>query len=112
MVPTNKILRGDWIELLKALPDRSVHCCVTSPPYWGQRLYGWGGNGSCDKMKRPHDFDGADPIQTCSLCGMKAPLLGLEKTPEEHIEKLVAGFREVHRVLRDDGVLSINYGDK
>lgn len=78
----NKIICGDWITELKKLPDGIFHCCVTSPPYWGQRDYG------CDGQ------------------------LGLEKTPEEHIEKLVEGFREVRRVLRDDGVLWLNYGDK
>jgi DNA modification methylase len=78
----NKIICGDWIAELKKLPDGIFHCCVTSPPYWGQRDYGVKGQ------------------------------LGLEKTPEEHIEKLVEGFREVRRVLRDDGVLFLNYGDK
>lgn len=78
----NKIICGDWIEALKSLPNSVFHCCVTSPPYWGQRDYGCKGQ------------------------------LGLEKTPEEHIQKLVEGFREVRRVLRDDGVLWLNYGDK
>ena len=78
----NQIICGDWIEALKGLPDNVFHCCVTSPPYWGQRDYG------CDGQ------------------------LGLEKTPEEHIEKLVEGFHEVRRVLRDDGVLWVNYGVK
>ena len=78
----NTIECGDWIEVLKSLPDGIFHCVVTSPPYWGQRDYG------CDGQ------------------------LGLEKTPEEHIEKLVEGFREVRRVLRPDGVLWLNYGDK
>jgi len=78
----NKILHGDWIEQLRSLPNGIFHCCITSPPYWGQRNYGELGQ------------------------------LGLEKTPEEHIEKLVTGFREVRRVLRDDGSLFVNYGDK
>lgn len=63
------------------LPDKSVHCVVTSPPYWGLRDYGVPGQ------------------------------LGLEKTPEEYIEKMVAVFREVWRVLRDDGSLWLNIGD-
>jgi len=79
---TDQIIQGDWIKVMKSLPDKSVHCCVTSPPYWGQRNYGVDGQ------------------------------LGLEKTPEEHIENLVAGFRQVRRILRDDGVLWLNYGDK
>lgn len=78
----NKLLIGDWIEVLKTLPDNTYHCCITSPPYWMQRNYG---------VKNQ---------------------LGMEKTPELHIEKLVTGFREVKRVLRDDGVFWLNYGDK
>ena len=66
------------------LPDRSVHCCVTSPPYWGLRKY------AGDQGDEP---------------------LGLEPTPERHIERTVQWAREVHRVLRDDGVAWINYGD-
>lgn len=76
-----RILCGDWIKCLKMLPDESVHCCVTSPPYWGLRDYGVTGQ------------------------------LGLEKTPEEYIAKVVAGFREVRRVLRKDGTLWLNMGD-
>lgn len=75
------ILQGDWIEQLRTLPDESVQCCVTSPPYWGLRDYGVAGQ------------------------------LGLEKAPEEYVAKLVAGFREVRRVLRKDGTLWLNLGD-
>jgi DNA modification methylase len=81
-LPINQIICGDWIEKLGPIPDKTYHLVVTSPPYWGHRDYGVDGQ------------------------------LGLEKTPEEHIEKLVAGFREVRRVLRDDGVLFLNYGPK
>ncbi len=76
-----KILQGDWIEQLKTLASESVQCVVTSPPYWGLRDYGVSGQ------------------------------LGLEKTPEEYVEKLVTGFREVKRVLRKDGTLWLNLGD-
>ena len=62
----------------------SVHCCVTSPPYWGLRKYA--------------GEQGTEP-------------LGLEATPERHIERTVAWAREVWRVLRDDGVLWLNLGD-
>lgn len=72
---------GDCIEVLPQLPDSSVHCCVTSPPYWGLRDYGTVGQ------------------------------VGLEKTPEEYTERLVEIFREVRRVLRDDGTLWLNLGD-
>lgn len=75
------VLQGDWMEQLRTLPDASVQCCVTSPPYFNQRNYGVDGQ------------------------------LGLEKTPEEYISKLVEGFREVRRVLRDDGVMFLNLGD-
>lgn len=76
-----KIYVGDALECLKKLPDNSVDCCITSPPYWGLRDYGVGGQ------------------------------LGLEKTPEEHIAALVKVFREVHRVLKPEGTLWVNYGD-
>lgn len=75
------VLQGDWVEQLRTLRDASVHCCVTSPPYWGLRDYGVEGQ------------------------------LGLEKTPEEYVAKMVEGFREVRRVLRDDGTLWLNLGD-
>ena len=109
----NTIINGDWVEVLKTLPSNLVHCCVTSPPYYGQRLYGWGGDGSCEEKEVPHKWQPvSDSIQLCQKCGMQAPILGLESTPEEHIEKLVVGFRELKRVLRDDGILFLNEGDK
>jgi DNA modification methylase len=70
------------MQVLKTLPDNSIQCCVTSPPYWRQRDYGMAGQ------------------------------LGLETTPEEYIEKLVAIFGEVHRALREDGTAWVNIGDK
>jgi len=72
---------GDALEELKKLPSGSVHCCVTSPPYWGLRDYGVQGQ------------------------------IGLEKTPEEYVQRLLEVFREVKRVLRDDGTLWLNLGD-
>lgn len=77
----NKIHNIDCLEGLKTLPDESIHCCVTSPPYFNLRDYG------CDGQ------------------------IGLEDTPEEYIIKLVAVFREVKRVLRNDGTLWVNIGD-
>ena len=77
-----QILHGDCREVLRDLPAESVHCVVTSPPYWGLRSYG-GDEG----------------------------MIGLEPAFEEHLENLVAVFREVRRVLRDDGTLWLNYGD-
>ena len=75
------ILNGDVIDCLRSLPDACVQCVVTSPPYWGLRDYGVKGQ------------------------------IGLEPTPEEHVEKMVEVFREVRRVLRDDGTLWLNLGD-
>ena len=77
----NTIINGDSLEVIKTLPDGSVNCCITSPPYWGLRDYGVEGQ------------------------------LGLEKTPEEYVGKMVAVFGEVRRVLKDDGTLWLNLGD-
>ena len=78
---TVRILQGDCLEVLATLPAGSVNCCVTSPPYWGLRDYGVAGQ------------------------------LGLESTPQEYVEKMVAVFADVRRVLRDDGTLWLNLGD-
>jgi site-specific DNA-methyltransferase (adenine-specific) len=75
------ILVGDVLDRISGIPDGSVQCCVTSPPYWGLRDYGNEGQ------------------------------LGLESTPEEYVENMVAVFREVRRVLADDGVCWLNLGD-
>ncbi len=79
---TVKILIGDVRDELRELPDESVHCVVTSPPYWRQRDYG-------------------NPAQ-----------IGIEPTPEQYIEEMVAVFREARRVLKTDGTAWINIGDK
>jgi DNA modification methylase len=75
------IYHGDALAMLAALPSESVHCCLTSPPYWGLRDYGAEGQ------------------------------IGLEGTPEEYVEKLVEVFRAVRRVLRPAGTLWLNLGD-
>ena len=75
------ILHGDVIDKLKEIADGTVQTVVTSPPYWGLRDYQTEGQ------------------------------LGLEKTPEEYVEKMVKVFREVKRVLKDDGTLWLNLGD-
>ena len=77
----NKIYVGDNLDILKSLPDNFVDCCVTSPPYYGLRDYGISNQ------------------------------IGLEETPEEYISKLVEVFREVKRVLKNDGTLWLNIGD-
>lgn len=109
------ILIGDVRRTLLSLPDRSVHCVVTSPPYWGLRDYGtaeWdGGDPSCPS----HGNDTTDDRFTtnCAACGAVRTdnQLGLEKTPAAYVAELVAVFREVHRVLRDDGTVWLNIGD-
>ena len=76
-----QIFQGDTREILRTLPAESVQCCVTSPPYWGLRDYG------VDNQ------------------------IGLEATPEAFVANMVALFREVKRVLRNDGTLWLNLGD-
>jgi|TARA_R100000479_G_scaffold30791_1_gene12383 DNA modification methylase len=81
MAKVDTILQGDVIERLKDIEDNKIQCVVTSPPYWGLRDYG------------------------------EDNQLGLEETPEEYVENMVNVFREVKRVLKDDGTLWLNLGD-
>lgn len=76
-----RLYEGDVMDGLSKIPDGKIQCCVTSPPYFGLRDYGHGGQ------------------------------IGLEPKPDEFVSKLVAVFREVRRVLRDDGTLWLNLGD-
>lgn len=78
----NKIHVGDCLQLLKQIPDNTVDCCVTSPPYYGLRNYNGG------------ELE-----------------IGVENTPEQYIKNLVAIFAEVKRVLVADGTLWVNIGD-
>ena len=75
------ILTGDVLARIQEIPDQTVQCVVTSPPYWGLRDYGQEGQ------------------------------LGLEPTPQAYVENMVAVFRQVRRILKDDGVLWLNLGD-
>ena len=123
-----KILNGDCREVLKTLPDCSVQCCVTSPPYWGLRDYGtakWeGGDVECEHTIGSGDNDNLKPYVTrperngikrqyCQKCGAVRvdAQLGLEPTPDEYVANLVAVFREVRRILREEGTLWLNLGD-
>ncbi|KAI2693099.1 site-specific DNA-methyltransferase [Pseudomonas sp. TNT3] len=81
MMTDHRILVGDCIDMMRSLPDQSVQTCITSPPYFGLRDYGVDGQ------------------------------IGLEQTPSEFIARLVDVFREVRRVLRDDGTAWVNMGD-
>lgn len=76
-----KVIQGDSREALASIPDKTFRCCITSPPYWGLRDYGYGGQ------------------------------IGAEDTPERYIADLVDIFREVRRTLTDDGTLWLNIGD-
>lgn len=76
-----QIITGEAMETLRLLPSSCCSTCVTSPPYYGLRNYGAAGQ------------------------------IGLEETPDEYVEKLVEIFREVRRVLKDDGTLWLNVGD-
>ena len=129
------ILRGDVREMLGQLADCSVQACVTSPPYWGLRDYGtatWeGGDSSCDHLGKPmatkaninkncgtgNDVKNAEAREfykdICGKCGARRidSQIGLEQTPDEYVAEMVAVFREVRRVLKDDGVLWLNLGD-
>lgn len=133
MIKTNVIYTGNSLDILKSIDDCSIDCCITSPPYWGLRDYGtaqWeGGNPDCEhKVGRATrggltSFQAAnkgcfgyEAIKTgdaCPHCGAvrKDAQLGLEKTPEEYVANMVAIFREVRRVLKDDGTLWLNLGD-
>jgi len=122
------------------MPSGSVQCVVTSPPFWGLRDYSRCGCAT-DVSLRSHSTLGVDvmgndhhatqgnlgpddkrckkdPDPNCPICkgtgiiqGVKEHQLGLEKTPEEYVQHLVGVFREVKRVLRDDGTLWLNLGD-
>lgn len=79
--PSVNLMLGDCLERMSEIPDGSVHTCVTSPPYFGLRDYGMDGQ------------------------------IGLEDTPDAFVHRLVDVFRQVKRVLRDDGTLWLNLGD-
>lgn len=80
-IEKNTIINGNSLEVLKSLPDNSIDCCVTSPPYYALRDYG------CDGQ------------------------IGLEETPEKYIEMLCDVFSEVRRILTPEGTLWLNIAD-
>ena len=129
------ILLGDTRQRLADIPDNTIQTCVTSPPYWGLRDYGtasWdGGDPACDHQGKPmatkaninrncgtgNDIKNATAREfykdICGKCGATRidSQIGLEQTPDEYVEQMVAVFREVRRVLKDDGTLWLNLGD-
>ena len=124
----NKILQGNSLEVLKQIPDNSIDCCVTSPPYYGLRDYGtakWeGGDENCNHLQvndirenvKQVTNKGTNQIGYKTICNMCGAIridyqIGLEETPEEYVLKMVEIFREVKRVLKDDGILWLNLGD-
>jgi DNA modification methylase len=134
-----RTLIGDCRDILPTLPALSVHCVVSSPPYFGLRDYGtalWeGGEEGCEHVavearrtawanavKGPNGagkngFSYANMTKEvggkCGKCGARRVdrQIGLEETPAAYVETLVAVFREVRRVLRDDGTVWLNLGD-
>jgi DNA modification methylase len=135
---TPVILQGHVLDRLRELPEKSVHCVVTSPPYWGLRDYGvspmvWGGNPVCahvwdsavvptangqtthpmiaQTMNRASATRAPRVSESCGQCGAWRGQLGLEPTPQLFVTHLVEVFREVRRVLREDGTCWVNLGD-
>ena len=138
MLKLNKIYLGDTRDLLKTLPDESIDCCVTSPPYWGLRDYGtasWtGGDSSCDhveseirtgqgleelskKYRGGGKKQGQVPkTQFKSVCGKCGAIridrqIGLEETPAAFVQNMVEVFQEVKRAMKPEGTLWLNLGD-
>lgn len=137
----NQIHLGHILRVLPNLLDKSVHMVVTSPPYWGLRDYGlepeiWDGDSECSHewgnklssaQRQRNKADGGihadrkagsqpemlhpSQGQFCQLCNAWRGSLGLEPTPELYVDHMVQIFREVRRVLRDDGTLWLNLGD-
>ena len=134
------LYQGHVLDVLRQLPSESVHCVVTSPPYWGLRDYGlppviWGGDPECEHEWGPaevyHGHRGSrgqepqtkwssnttysqytDTTQSfCTRCGAWQGQLGLEPSPDLYVQHIVEIFREVRRVLRKDGTLWLNLGD-
>jgi DNA modification methylase len=128
-----EIIQGNNLDSIKSLESESINTCVTSPPYWGLRDYGtatWvGGDENCSHFRESHQSDKtitghkksvlsggiADSIykSVCKRCGAvrEDQQLGLEETPEAFVENLVVLFREIRRVLRQDGTVWLNLGD-
>lgn len=130
--------QGHVLDVLAALPEESVHCIATSPPYYGQRDYElppmvWGGSKDCQHewqeaavIRRSNDShpgllqegspgslrrDIPAKYATCSRCAAWRGSLGLEPTPTFYVQHMVEVFRAVRRVLRRDGVLLLNIAD-
>ena len=141
LMKINQILYGHVLDQMKLIASESVHCGVTSPPYWGLRDYGidpviWDGAEGCEHewgheslltktggnksfnaqggqegFKQKRQFKDVSQGNFCQKCGAWCGCLGLEPTPERFIKHMVDIFREFHRILRKDGTLWLNLGD-
>ncbi|HEY1299227.1 MAG TPA: DNA methyltransferase [Stellaceae bacterium] len=130
------IREGHVLDRLREMPGESVHCVVTSPPYWGLRDYGgppqiWGGDPGCGhddwgaesvlppltggftekQVTNIGSYRAAQPSTTCRCCGAWRGALGLEPDWRLYLDHVVMVLREVRRVLRRDGTLWLNLGD-
>lgn len=137
--PDFTLYQGNVMEEIKSIPDATIDCVVTSPPYWGLRDYGvppqpWGVREDCDHLWVTHHRRGMtggtgekSPLQRvesrktvmfdnsefkhCRVCGGWMVPLGLEPTPELFVEHLADIFNQVQRVLKDTGNVFVNLGD-
>lgn len=128
----NKILEGNSLNVLKNIPDNSIDCCITSPPYWGLRDYGtakWvGGDINCThesaRIKTRFDYDLSDKQKgnkgtdvkiykdTCKCGATKVDeQLGSEKHFKYFVNNLCCIFDEIKRVMKDTGTCFVNLGD-
>jgi len=104
----NVIHNTDALSGLRMLPDESIDCIVTSPPYWQMRDYGldpilWGGDDGCKHAYAAYGF--------CTRCGGWLGQLGQEPTRDDFIAHLCLIFDECRRVLKPTGTLWVNLGD-
>jgi len=113
-MPHHTIYIGNTLDVLKTLPDESVDCIVTSPPYWGLRDYGeetntiWDGDPNCE-----HEFEinRVTKSSFCKKCGAWYGQLGLEPTLDLYIKHMLQITAELKRVLKKTGVMFWNHGD-
>ena len=107
-----KIIQGDALKVLTEMPEESVQCVVTSPPYWGLRKYAGEQEMVWEDNHCEHRWDSVPPRrQICSICGATKSAFGLESTPEEYVSHTIEFLRAIRRVLRKDGVVFWNIGD-
>lgn len=105
---TVRVLHGHVLKMLARLPEASIDCCVTSPPYWGLRDYGlppqvWDAGEGCAHSWSEAGF--------CNLCKAWRGQLGLEPDLDLYLRHVVEVFRQVRRVLKPTGTLWLNLGD-